>query len=107
MNSQALVEQLAESSRVLASPTRITMLSILRERKALTWSELKSILESRSGPINPNTMHFHLKVLLTAEVIRRAGSETAPIYEIQNVPGPMEDMLRRLDPAQRSSIVRN
>jgi DNA-binding transcriptional ArsR family regulator len=90
------IMQLAESSRALASPIRILIVSYLRDHVSGTWSEVRSHVEESMGPLNPNTFHFHLKVLLSAAVIRRTGSDESPAYELHSITDPMEEALRRL-----------
>ena len=69
----------------LSNDYRIAILIYLIQKKEATWSEIKQFLENMYGSINPNTLHFHLKALITSDMIRRSGSEEKSIYFLGNI----------------------
>lgn len=80
----------------LSNVNRVLILIYLAERHERSWSEIKRFLESCSGPVNPNTLHFHLKALTEASFIRRVGSEDKPTYEIDRLPGEITDTIKKV-----------
>lgn len=84
------VGKVASRYSALSNPYRILVLTFLIERKRARWSDIKQVLENYSGTVNPNTLHFHLKVLRGAKMIKRFGTNDNIIYTLGDIP---EDIL--------------
>ena len=56
------------------------------ERRQARWSEIKQALEHYSGTVNPNTLHFHLRALKGAKMVRRWGTNDKIIYTLGDIP---------------------
>lgn len=86
----------ADTARVCSSPGRLLILSYLTQSGTATWSELLKFLSSELGPVNPNTLHFHLKVLIQARWVKRSGSEEAPSYSVTKLPEEVLALLPKI-----------
>lgn len=80
------VTKVAATYSTLSHPYRILILAYLIDKGCASWSDIKRILESYSGTVNPNTLHFHLRVLKAAKMIRRFGTNDIIIYTLGDVP---------------------
>lgn len=78
--------KVAEKYSVLSNPNRILILAFLIDKKVGSWSDIKEVLESYSGTVNPNTMQFHLGVLRGAKMIKRLGNKENIIYTLDDIP---------------------
>jgi hypothetical protein len=63
----------------------MTLTYLLSEKKG-TWSDIKKFLEAHLGPVNPNTLHFHLKALIQNGFVIAVGSQEKPVYQIGELP---------------------
>ena len=61
-------------------------LGYLVVKKRGTWSDIKKFLERHVGPVNPNTLHFHLKALVQNGFVVATESEERPVYRIGRLP---------------------
>lgn len=86
--------KIAERFGVLSNPYRTVILAFLLERKKATWSDIKHFIEkSNMGTINPNTLQFHLKALISAGMVSRSGSENNVVYSIGDIPAEISATL--------------
>ncbi len=97
----ARVNEIAKESMALANPIRLLILTIIASRKSTSWLELKQTLEKLIGPVNPNTMAFHINKLVEVEYISREGPQRSPRYTAKKIPGEVEELLKNLDEALR------
>ncbi len=88
-----IATKIAGKFEVLANPYRTLILAFLLKNKEASWSDIKQFLESNVGSINPNTLQFHLKALLHANMVRRAGGEDNIVYMPGVVPNEISVML--------------
>lgn len=70
-NELTKTSALTEKYTILSSPFRLLILQYLRKKNQATWTELKDYIESKSGSLNPNTLHFHLKTLINHKYVKR------------------------------------
>jgi hypothetical protein len=89
----ASASALAEEGRLVSNAGRVMILSYLKGHGEASWSQIQKFLIDQIGAINPNTLQFHMKVLLHAKWIRRAGSEDAPLYSLGAIPDSVADRL--------------
>lgn len=81
----ALEELLVKASKrceIFSNPLRTFLVSFIAVKGEATWTELKNAIESRSGPINPNTLSFHLGALTTAGYIQKIDIKGLPKYKV-------------------------
>jgi len=90
MNIESLIENIVKKHEALANPIRVHILSIIISLEKASWSEIKEILESIYGKVNPNTLAFHIKKLVDCGFISKEGSLESPIYTAK-----IPDNLRR------------
>lgn len=58
----------------------------LIENKEASWLEINSFLESQFNSINPNTLHFHLKSLMEANLVSHSGNDEGAMYRTNEIP---------------------
>lgn len=88
-----IAARIAGKFEVLSNPYRTLILAFLLKKKEASWSDIKQFLESNVGSVNPNTLQFHLKALLHANMVRRFGSEDNIVYVPGVVPSEISGML--------------
>lgn len=88
-----IATKIAGKFEILSNPYRTLILAFLLKKKEASWSDIKQFLESNVGSINPNTLQFHLKALLHANMVRRSGSEDNIVYTPGIVPNEISVML--------------
>ena len=86
----------ADVARVCSSPGRLLILSYLSQNGTSSWSEILKFLSSELGPVNPNTLHFHLKTLIQVHWVKRSGSEDSPAYSVSKLPGEIVPLLPKI-----------
>jgi len=94
---------LAEEFRLASNAGRILILAYLRDRGPANWTQLQTFLSAHMGPINPNTLQFHIKVLLSAKWVKRTGSDESPLYSIAAIPGGIAERLPQVVAPARST----
>jgi hypothetical protein len=87
--------KLAERYSLLSNPLRALILAFLIRKKESNWSEIKQFLEKHVETVNPNTLQFHLRVLIQESAIVRSGSENNVLYRIENLPNDIEETLTK------------
>jgi DNA-binding HxlR family transcriptional regulator len=85
--------KIAETYSILSNPYRTLILAYLIKKKEASWSELKQFLEKHTGAVNPNTLQFHLRLLIQQHILGRSGSENNISYYIGNLPKDIESKL--------------
>ena len=93
----AVANEVSSTNEVLANPLRVVILGIINSRNVISWTDLKTDLEKILGPINPNTLAFHLKKLIAKGYIVRMGNKE-PKYRIN------QSIYNRLSEWERSKI---
>ncbi|HTP54855.1 MAG TPA: hypothetical protein VML94_07885 [Thermoplasmata archaeon] len=95
-NVTVAANELAEEARITSNAGRVLILAFLKSHGTSSWSELLAFLEKEIGPVNPNTLQFHMKVLIAAGWIKRSGSEQTPRYSISNLPTTVLESIPKL-----------
>lgn len=80
-------EEIAKRNELFSNPLRILVLASIVARGVASWSEVKSDLEELVGPVNPNTLAFHINRLVEAGVVER---RVGPRYAARKVPEGLE-----------------
>jgi len=78
--------KITKEHSALSNIYRTMTLGYLLVEKKGTWSDIKKFLETHLGPVNPNTLHFHLKALIQNGFVIAAGSREKPVYQIGDLP---------------------
>lgn len=86
---------LAAEFSTLSSPYRILIIRYLLQNREATWSEIKQFLEAHFGSLNPNTLHFHLKELIKADLIGRSDRDEKSTYVLKSVPQEISDAIKK------------
>lgn len=84
MTLENLIAQASKKCEIFANPLRSFIAAFIAVKEEATWSELKDAIEKWAGPINPNTLSFHLGELSTAEFITKIDVRGQPRYKIVN-----------------------
>jgi len=95
-NVTVAASELAEEGRLVSNAGRVLILAYLKNHGTSSWSELLAFLEKELGPVNPNTLQFHIKVLIAANWIKRSGSEQSPRYSLSNLPAAVLEAISNL-----------
>ena len=77
-----LIRERSEKCNLFSSPLRSFIATFIDVRGEVAWSELKTTLEKYVGSINPNTLSFHIGVLLEAGFIDKLNIKGQPRYRI-------------------------
>ncbi len=87
--------QITTDCSLLSNIYRTLIIMYLMDKGKSTWSEIKQFIESNSGSINPNTLHFHLKALIDSKFIKmqQLGIEKN-VYALDNLPQSISDIIR-------------
>ena len=82
MTIEQIVAERSKHCEVFGNPLRTFIALFVVAKGEASWSELKSVLEKRSGSINPNTLSFHIGKLIETGFLKKIGSESQPKYRI-------------------------
>jgi DNA-binding HxlR family transcriptional regulator len=85
--------KVAERYSTLSNPYRALILTYLIKKKESSWSQIKQLLEKHMGVVNPNTLQFHLRILMKLGIIGRSGSENNLLYHLDSLPKDIESTL--------------
>lgn len=88
------VDELVRKCLALANPYRVLILAVVAARVDASWSEVKTALEALLGPVNPNTLAFHINQLVSAGYLERFGPQRSPRYRAKEVPREIEELLK-------------
>jgi DNA-binding transcriptional ArsR family regulator len=67
---------------LFSNPLRSFTAAFIAVKEEVTWSELKAAIEKWAGPVNPNTLSFHLGALIDAGFITKIDIRGQPRYRI-------------------------
>ena len=98
-NQMSLVEaatRISKEHSALSNVYRTMTLGYLVVKKRGTWSDIKKFLGSHVGPVNPNTLHFHLKALVQNGFIVARGKQEKPVYQIGYLPSEIRWSVREV-----------
>ncbi len=90
-----LAKSLALKHDALAHELRVLILTIIAAQGRVSWADLKSALERIVGSINPNTLAFHIKKLISRGYVEREGGPESVIYKV-NMDRVTQEELRQL-----------
>lgn len=80
MSFEELLASTTKECELFSNPIRaLISLSMYKLREG-RWADIKRELEEIKGPINPNTLSFHLGRLLESGLILKIGPENQPRY---------------------------
>jgi hypothetical protein len=82
MTIKELITQASKQCELFANPLRSFIAAFIAVKEEVTWSELKGGIEKWSGPVNPNTLSFHLGQLIDAGFITKIDIKGQPRYKI-------------------------
>ena len=82
MELDELLIKASKKCEIFSNSLRAFLVSFISVKGETTWTELKNALEKRSGPINPNTLSFHLGALTNAGFIQKIDIKSMPRYRI-------------------------
>lgn len=83
----AKADKIAGRHEPLSHRLRILILAATAALGEASWTDLKALLEALLGPVNPNTLAFHIRKLVDAGLLQRAGSPESPVYKLAREPG--------------------
>jgi DNA-binding PadR family transcriptional regulator len=81
----SVMESLKESVKACETFSNIqrSLIALVIDKYGqISWSDLKTEVEKIKGPMNPNTLSFHLKKLQDENIISHGGTDKQPIYFI-------------------------
>jgi DNA-binding HxlR family transcriptional regulator len=96
-----LTTEVVEQAQLLSSPVRVLILSLLKSSGLRSWSELEQSLSGALGEINPNTLHFHLKLLVNAGWVVRSGNGRRVTYALGDIPASIDSLIPRAEVSVR------
>lgn len=82
MNIEELIVERSKKCELFSNPLRSFIAVFVAAKGEVTWSELKKTLEKWVGPVNPNTLSFHIGELIDTGFVEKANIEGQPIYRI-------------------------
>ena len=82
MSLEELVVERSKKCEVFSNPLRSFITVFIAAKGEVAWSELKSALKRWAGPVNPNTLNFHIGKLIDAGFVDKVDIEGQPRYRI-------------------------
>lgn len=64
-------ESVSSTAFLLSHPLRIRIIEFLNIHKTATWKEIIEDLENIFGRLNPNTINFHLTMLVNKKIVEK------------------------------------
>ena len=80
MTLEELLHKRTGACELFGNPIRSLIALILHSIGEASWADIKSRVELLTGPMNPNTLSFHLGRLMKSGLIRKIGTEKQPRY---------------------------
>ncbi len=77
--AQEPLKRISLIGNMFGHPIRLLVLRVVESSDGATWTQIKSAVEETYGPVNPNTLNFHLTKLVQGDVLHREGQD---IYKI-------------------------
>ena len=65
--AQEPLKRISLIGNMFGHPMRLLVLRVVESRDGATWTQIKSAVEETYGPVNPNTLNFHLTKLVPIE----------------------------------------
>ena len=93
------VDKVVTESITLANQLRVLILAIIALRREVYWYEVKEALERLVGPVNPNTLAFHINKLIEVGYVKRARPQRSPRYVAEKIPDKVQELLDDLKEA--------
>jgi DNA-binding transcriptional ArsR family regulator len=84
MTLEDLIRQASKQCELFSNPLRSFIAAFIAVKEEVTWSELKEAIEKWAGQVNPNTLSFHLGLLINAGFITKIDIRGQPRYKIVN-----------------------
>ncbi|MCE4612294.1 MAG: helix-turn-helix domain-containing protein [Desulfurococcales archaeon] len=82
----AEADRIAGEHELLSHRVRVLILAAVSALGEASWTDIKTVLEKLLGPVNPNTLAFHIRKLVGEGVLERIGSHESPIYKLAKRP---------------------
>ena len=80
MELEELLHKRTEACELFSNPARSLIAVILHGMGEASWADIKSHVETLTGPMNPNTLSFHLGRLIKSGLVEKVGTEQQPRY---------------------------
>ncbi|MEM0196187.1 MAG: winged helix-turn-helix domain-containing protein [Sulfolobales archaeon] len=77
-----MAESVARKYEPFSHPLRVLILALLLAHGRLSWTALMKELGKLVGPLNPNTLAFHLKKLVESGYVVKSGGVEELYYEV-------------------------
>jgi DNA-binding HxlR family transcriptional regulator len=85
---------------MFSNPYRVLILGYLPAKNHAGWWDIREFLEEHLGPVDPNTLSFHLKALIQRGHVTATGRQDKPVYQVGQVPPDtsqaMDSVARRI-----------
>ena len=102
-----LAGKISSKHEILANKLRVVILAIIVALGNAKWSDIKILLEKTVGPVNPNTLAFHIKKLIEAGWIERSGSPESPSYVAKIHEGVRKELTELINSIEKIKALRN
>lgn len=66
-----IYDSVSSTAFLLSHPLRLRIIEFLNTHKTATWKEIIEDLENIFGRLNPNTINFHLTMLVNKKIIEK------------------------------------
>ncbi len=80
MTLQEMLNERVGQCEIFSNMIRTLIALIVLNLEDTSWAEIKNCIENIMGPINPNTLSFHLNKLILNGLIKKTGTDEQPRY---------------------------
>jgi len=80
MSLEEMLNEQAKECESFSNPIRILIALTVKNMGDASWADIKRNVENISGPLNPNTLSFHLSRLIESKLIEKIGTPEQPRY---------------------------
>lgn len=80
MSLEEMLDERAKRCDIFSNPIRSLIALTIHQIKEASWAEIKNNIEKITGPINPNTLSFHLTRLIESKLVKKIGTTEQPRY---------------------------
>lgn len=80
MTLEEMLNERAKQCELFSNPIRILISLTIQNLEEAGWADIKKNVEKISGPLNPNTLSFHLGKLIDSKLIEKIGTSEQPKY---------------------------
>jgi len=80
MSLEEMLDERVKQCELFSNPIRSLIALTIHNLKEASWADIKKTVEKITGPLNPNTLSFHITRLIESKLVKKIGTTEQPRY---------------------------